>query len=134
MTDENFERRQFLLRTLLVIGLLWGFLPFITVPFITRGANDTYFDVCASVVNSLTILPASALAFWHRRIACVWLSVNGAMLAVALVNFLLRTHQYHAGMIAQVAGPIALALCLDIMEARGWPPAVNRRTVNPRRP
>ena len=127
LIDEKFARRQFWLRTLLVIGLLWGFLPFITAPFITRGPGDTYFDVFASVLNSLTILPACALAFWHRRIACVWLSINAVTIGAALAGFILRTHRSDAWMIAQVAGPIVFALLLDFFEVRRWPPAVNPR-------
>jgi len=125
--DETFAKRQFWLRSLLVIGMLWGFLPFITAPFITRGPGDTYFDVFASVLNSLTILPACALAFWHRRIACVWLSINAVTIGAALLTFILHTHQFNAWMIAQVAGPIVFALALDVFEARRWPPAVNPR-------
>jgi len=130
LIDEKFARRQFWLRTLLVIGLLWGFLPFITAPFITRGPGDTYFDVFASVINSITILPACALAFWHRRIACVWLSVNAVLIGAALLTFILHTHHSNAWMIAQVAGPIAFALLLDFFEVRHWPPAVNPRKQN----
>ncbi len=109
--------------------MLWGFLPFITAPFITRGPGDTFFDVFVSVFNSATILPACALAFWHRRTACVWLTVNAVLLAVALAGFILRTGQWHLWMIVQVAGPVAFAVSLDIAEALCWPPAVNPRKI-----
>jgi hypothetical protein len=130
--DERARARQFWLRTLLVIGILWGFLPFITVPFITRGANDTHFDIFASVLNSLTIMPACALAFWHRRIASVWLSLNAVVLAAALATFIRRTRKFDSMMIAEVVGPILFALFLDFIEARRWPPAVEKRLPNPR--
>jgi hypothetical protein len=125
--DDRFAKRQFWLRSLLVVGLLWGFLPFITAPFITRGPNNTHFEVLASVVNSLTILPACALAFWHRRIACIWLTINAALIGSALATFIHRTGQFNTWMIVQVAGPILFALLLDFFEARRWPPAVNPR-------
>jgi hypothetical protein len=132
--DEKARGRQFWLRVFLVIGMLWGFLPFIMTPFITKGAYDTSFDILASILNSLTILPACALAFWHRHVACVWLSVNGALLAVALATFIRRTGKVDVVMTIEVAGPVLIALWLDYVEARHWPPAVNPRKVKAQLP
>lgn len=132
-TDDKARTRQFWLRTFLVIGILWGFLPFVMTPFITRGAHDTTYDIVASVLNSLTILPACALAFWHRRIACIWLSLNAVVLAGALASFILRTRRIDSTMIAEVVGPIAFAVFLDFVEARRWPAAVERRAARARR-
>ena len=125
-TDERVRMRQFWLRTFLVFGILWGFLPFVTAPFITRGPGDTYYDIFASVLNSLTILPACTLAFWHRRVACVWLSLNAVVLSIALGTFIQRTSTINRVMIAEVAGPVLFALCLDFAEAMRWPPAVGK--------
>ncbi|HEV2133098.1 MAG TPA: hypothetical protein VGR47_02440 [Terracidiphilus sp.] len=129
---DKTRMRQFWLRTLLVVGILWGFLPFVMVPFITKGRGDTGYDIFASVLNSLTILPACALAFWHRRIACIWLSLNAVVLSIALATFIRRTGNLDKMMIAEVAGPVLLALCLDFAEARRWPPAVEKRTAKAR--
>jgi hypothetical protein len=131
-TGEKARTRQFWLRTFLVIGLLWGFLPFVTVPFITKGPSDTYYDIFASVLNSLTVLPACALAFWRRRIACVWLSLNAVVLSIALAGFIRRTGKFDRMMIAEVAGPVLFALFLDFVEARRWPAAVEKRPPKPR--
>jgi len=133
-TDDQARTRQFWLRTVLVVGILWGFLPLVMAPFITKGAHDTNYDIVASVLNSLTILPACALAFWHRRIACIWLSVNAVVLAGALAGFIQRTRKPDWTMIAEVAGPILFALCLDYAEARRWPAAVERRSATARPP
>lgn len=130
--DERSRARQFWLRVLLTIGLLWGFLPFVMAPFITKGANDTYYDIFASVLNSLTILPACALAFWHRRIACAWMTVNAVVLAIALTTFIQRTGKLETMMMVEVAGPVLFALCLDFVEARRWPPAVEKRRAKAR--
>ena len=124
--DERAQARQFWLRVLLTIGMLWGFLPFVMAPFITKGAHDSSYDIFASILNSLTILPACALAFWHRRIASVWLSVNALVLGIALATFLARTGKVDSLMVAEVIGPILFALCLDFIEARRWPPAVEK--------
>ena len=132
-TDDDARTRQFWLRILLIVGILWGFLPFVTAPFITKGAQDTTYDIAASILNSLTILPACTLAFWHRRIACIWLSVNAVVLAGALAGFIQRTHRLDSMMIAEVAGPVVFALCLDFVEARRWPAAVENHPAKARR-
>lgn len=75
--DEKPGLQQFWHRSLLVMGILWGIIPLVTLPFIIRGTNDSSLDILAAISNGLTIFPASVLAFWHRRIACVWLSING---------------------------------------------------------
>lgn len=125
--DQGMQARQFWLRALLVAGILWGFMPFVLTPFITKGAHDTWFDIFASVLNSLTLLPACTLAFWHRRVACFWLSANAIVLAVALATYIQRTGRFESAMILEVAGPILFALCLDFIEARRWPAALRRR-------
>ncbi|HEX8711051.1 MAG TPA: hypothetical protein VF730_04195 [Terracidiphilus sp.] len=125
--DERKQTRQFWLRVLLIVGILWGFLPFVMTPFITRAANDTFFDIFASVLNSLTILPACALAFWHRRVACVWLTVNAVVLAIALAGFIQRTRKFDTMMIVEVVGPVLFAILLDILEILRWPPAIEGR-------
>ena len=125
--DEKTRLRRFWLRTILVIGILWGFLPFVMAPFITKGPNDTYFDIFASVLNSITILPACTLAFWYRRIACIWLSINAVVIAAALVTFIARTGKFEAMMIIEVGGPIVFAVWLDVLEALRWPAALEAR-------
>ncbi|MGH9600336.1 MAG: hypothetical protein ACRD27_10765 [Terracidiphilus sp.] len=132
--DEKSQSRQFWLRTLLVVGMLWGFLPFVMSPFITKGPHDSYFDIFASILNSLTVLPACTLAFWHRRTACIWLTINGVILAIALATFIERLGKPGTEMILEVAGPIVIALLLDVMEARRWPAARNTRNANARQP
>ncbi len=131
--DERSRARQFWVRVLLAIGMLWGFLPFVMAPFITKGANDTSFDIFASVLNSLTVLPACALAFRHRRIACVWLSANAVILGTALGTFIARTGKFERAMVLEVAGPILIALCLDFLEALHWPAAMNAAKAKARR-
>ncbi len=125
--NEQSQMRQFWVRVLLTVGILWGFLPFVMAPFITKGAGFTDFDVFASVLNSLTVLPASTLAFWHRRISCVWLSVNAVVLPIALATYMERTGRVNALMIVEVAGPVLIAVCLDVVEALGWPAAKGTR-------
>jgi hypothetical protein len=122
--DEQSRLRQFYLRCLLAVGILWGFLPLIMLPFVFRGANDSSLDVLAAVLNGFTILPASVLAFWHRRVACIWLTIN-AVFVVSRMD-LSRVREYGAGSIIGVMGSVLLAILLDAAEARGWPGALEK--------
>jgi hypothetical protein len=120
---DKLRLQQFYLRILLGFGIFWGFVPLITVFFIFRGLNDSVFDVAVVVSNSLTILPASVLAFWHRRIACVWLSLNGAMVAIAYIP---RFHTFTIGPTIGILFSVLFPLCLDYIEFRHWPNALTR--------
>jgi hypothetical protein len=124
--DEKLRLRQFWLRVLLALGMLWGTGIFIMVPLVFRGANDTSFDVFAAVFNGLTILPACALAFWHRRVACIWLSANAATVVIAATSWMGRTREFPVGPVIGVAVSVFVALCLDYMELWRWPAALQR--------
>ena len=128
--DEQSRLRQFWLRVLLAFGIFWGTIPLISVLFIFRGKNDSAFDVLAAVSNSLTIFPASILAFWHRRTACIWLTINGAMLVTAFVSFTWRTHDFAFATLVGVGAPVLIAGFLDYMEVRRWPDALDRIRCN----
>jgi hypothetical protein len=124
--DERSRLRQFWLRILLAFGIFWGIVPLITLLFITRGTNDSVLDVLAPIINSLTILPASILAFWHRRLACIWLSANAALLLPVAISVMARTHQYDLGTVLGAIVPVLIAVCLDFMEIGRWPAALER--------
>ncbi len=126
--EEQARIRQFWLRSLLSLGMVWGLIPLITLPFITHGANDSALDVWAAISNGLTLLPASVLAFWHRRVACVWLTINGALVVSSISTYVLRTHSHPlASMIGAVVSA-AVAISLDMMEVQRWPEALDRRS------
>jgi hypothetical protein len=130
-TMERSRLRQFWLRVLLAFGMFWGTIPLISVLFIFRGKNDSAFDVLAAVSNSLTVFPASILAFWHRRTACIWLTINGAMLVTAFVSYMWRTHEYSFATFVGVGAPVLIAGFLGYMEVRRWPAALDRNRENP---
>ncbi len=119
--DEAIRLQRFWQRTVLALGILWGFMPLVLAPFITKGPSDTYFDIFASVLNSVTLLPACALAYWHRRLASIWLSINAVIIASALAMYIARTGQYGVWMIVQVAGSVGFAVWIDVVEAQRWP-------------
>ena len=125
-SDERSRMRQFWLRVLLVLGMLWGTMPFITVPLLFKGANDTPFDVFAAAFNGLTVLPACALAFWHRRIACIWLSANAVTVVIAMISFMGRTRAFSPETTIGACGSVIVALCLDYMDLLRWPTALQK--------
>jgi hypothetical protein len=119
MNDKS-SLERFWLRVLLLGGLVWGVIPLITLPFITRGLQESSFDVWAVIVNGLTVTPASVLAFWHRRLACIWLTINGALVVTAVGSYVLRTQEYRVGAIAGASVSALYAIALDLVELRKW--------------
>ncbi len=122
--DMKSADRQFWLRFLLVVGMLFGTMPLIALPLTLRGWNGTAFGLFATAFSALTVLPACALAFWHRRIACIWLTINAAM-AVTMAA-LRQVPVLDLGAIFNLTSPIAIACALDTMEIARWPDALKR--------
>ena len=126
MTDEKARLRQYWLRVLLAIGLLWGTMPLITIGLVVASWKGPFLVLLAMVFNAFTVLPACALAFWHRRMACVWLSVNAVLAAIALAIAIQHPDLLNLPEIAALAGPIVIAGCLNFMEIKGWTGALER--------
>jgi hypothetical protein len=122
--DQKTLLRRFNLRCLLVAGMLLGGMPFIMAPLALRGIVGAYPNLFAAVFNGLSVLPASALAFWHRRIACIWLSINAVILVVGWIGLAHTGRQFDVAGLLGPCGSVALALCLDFIELRRWPGAL----------
>jgi hypothetical protein len=122
--NEKAILRRFYLRCLLAAGMLLGGMPFITAPLALHGIIAAYPSLLAAVINGLSVLPASALAFWHRRIACIWLSINAVILLIGWFGLTDTGRQFDPVGIAGICGSIGLALCLDLIELRRWPAAL----------
>ncbi|HVN93202.1 MAG TPA: hypothetical protein VMT38_05885 [Terracidiphilus sp.] len=126
--NEQPQMRQFYLRVILSIGLLWGtaLLVQLLMFAVTAGANESFLDSVAVVSNCLTVGPACLLAFWHRRAASVWLALNGILLLTASTRSMWRLHQYDLSIIIGTLIPILLAFCLVVIDLRRWPGALLR--------
>ncbi len=122
--DEKDRLRQLYLRTLLGLGITWGCALFIAAPFIFRGKDDTTFEVCMAVFNSVTIMPACILAFWHRRMACIWLTVNAIGIVFAWALSINRIRSITVSIAIGLAVPVLIAATIDWMELRSWPKAL----------
>lgn len=128
--NEKQRSRQFNLRVLLVIGLLWGgalivqLLLFIATYAVVTGNKGTPIYMAAFLFNCVSLGPAFVLAFWHRRAACVWLVLN-ALLSIA--SLLLATpHEptYGPAIVVSPFVPILLAAALIFTQLRRWPAAL----------
>ncbi len=124
--DQTARLRQFYLRCLLVAGMLWAGMPFITAPLVNRGPGDSALSVLTAIFGCSSILLASALAFWHRRVACLWLTFASALLIAASIISARLDQPFGTWELAGIAGCVALAACLDFMELQRWPGALEK--------
>ncbi len=123
---EKTRMRQFWLRVLLVLGILWGGMPLLTLPLVVMGVIPAPFGLFVTIVNGVIVAPACTLAFWHRRSACIWLNLNAVMAGVAIALLKPQTSEVYLDGTIGLVGSVVIALCLDFMEIRRWPQALNR--------
>ncbi|HEX3942410.1 MAG TPA: hypothetical protein VHX11_13070 [Acidobacteriaceae bacterium] len=62
----------------------------------------------------------------NRRAACIWLTINGAMIVSAFISFAQHTHEYDVSSTIGIVIPVLIAIYLDFMELKCWPPALDR--------
>jgi len=122
--DEKLRMRQFWLRVLLVVGLLWGGMPLLTLPLVLLGQVAAPLGLLVALVNGFSLAPACTAAFWHRRAACIWLSLNAVVCAAAILLSKHQTGDAYVVATISLLGSILIAVCLDFMEIRRWPPAL----------
>lgn len=118
--------RQFYLRFLLAVGMLWGGVPFLAAPLIHGGANFPV-AVAAAAFNSFSLLVASFIGFWRRRIACVWLTFNALFLIASETISAASGRSLGVEELVGVAGSFAIALLLDVAEFQRWPGALEKQ-------
>lgn len=120
--------QQFYLRTVLAVGLLWGgyLLVDLLVYVLGHGSPASFLSQFAYVVNCLTVAPASLLAFWRRRPACIWLALDAILITAAAIVYTLRTHLFGPDLVFGAAGSLGLVIFLIVTGARRWPGALAR--------
>ena len=72
-------------------------------------------------------MPACILAFWHRRIACVWLTFNALGVFLLANAYFREKHNLKPSAVIGFAVPLLLAAFLDFMEFAKWPAALNQK-------
>ncbi len=133
--EEKEDLRRFWGRVVFVLGMLAGMFPMAVPPLAiaSLGQRTARLEVLALIVFSVSVLPASILAFWHRREAIAWLLLAG----VAAAGLVL-TEQHVLGGRGTApdygsdylfAIPLALGIFGIATEWMGWPALV----VNPKR-
>lgn len=131
--EEREDLRRFWGRVVFAVGMGVGMLPFAAPPgaISTLGEHDAMLEVLALIAFSVTVLPASVLAFWHRRAASLWLLLVGVATAALVITeqhslAAMRgiTPDYYSDYL--FVGPLGLALFGIITEWKGWPPLLDR--------
>lgn len=130
--EERQELRRFWGRVVFTAGMVAGLLPFAIPPIAisSLGQQTARLEVVALVAFSVTVLPASIVAFWHRRLASLWLLLAGLLAAAALLA------EQHAFSVARTmtpdyasdylfAVPLLLAIFGIFTEWKGWPPLLD---------
>ena len=122
--DEKQQTRQFWLRALLVVGLLWGGMPFLMLPLVLMAVVPAPLGLGIALVNGLSLAPACTLAFWHRRAACIWLSANAVACLIAMAWSKHQASDAYFVAMVSLTGSVLIALFLNFMEIRRWPAAL----------
>jgi hypothetical protein len=131
--DEKQELRRFWGRVVFALGMGAGMFPLAVPPLAisSLGEQTAKLEVVALTVFCVSVLPASVLAFWHRRGATVWLLLTGLLTATLV---LAEQHALGARGTAPDYGsdylfvfPLALGLFGIFSEWKGWPPLLPRR-------
>lgn len=133
--EEKEDLRRFWGRVVFAVGMLAGMCPMAVPPLAisSLGQHTARLEVLALIAFSVTVLPASILAFWHRREATAWLLLAGVAAAVLVLT---EQHVLGARGIAPDYGsdylfliPLALGIFGMVTGSMGWPPLLD-----PRRP
>jgi len=125
---ETDNRRKWIGRILFSLGILWGVAPMISLPLILFGigsSNESGDLILAGLFNGMTVLPASALAFWNRKTASWWLIADAVLMAMVgsknLSNPSTRvTTLIMAVLVTGLLGGFGL-----YSEKRQWPPLLD---------
>lgn len=132
--EEREDLRRFWGRVVFFLGMLAGMTPMAVPPLAlsSLGAQTAMLEVLALMAFSVSVLPASILAFWQRRLATAWLLLAGVAAAVLVLT---EQHVLAARGIARDYGsdylfviPLALGAFGIFTEASRWPSLLDRRT------
>ncbi len=131
--EERQDLQRFWGRVAFVLGMGAGLFPLAVPPLAVSslGEHTAMLEVLALIVFSVSVLPASVLAFWHRREAAAWLLLAGVAAAALMLT---EQHVLAARGIASDYGsdylfvlPLALGLFGILTEWKSWPPLLERR-------
>ncbi len=124
------DMRRFWSRLVYFLGMMAGFLPLLTLPVNLSSISSANPGIVtfAAVLNAATVLPASALAYWQRRAASIWLMVDAVIGIFARVKYPVKGGENWAlfGMLG-VGIPLFLGGFGLITQWMGWLPLLERK-------
>jgi hypothetical protein len=124
------DLRRFWSRFVYFMGMMAGLLPLITLPanLFTISTTNPAIVALAQVINAATVLPASALAYWQRRVASIWLIVDAAMGIFARIEHPLKgTENWALFGVLGVGIPLFLGVFGLVTEWTGWPSLLEKK-------
>lgn len=134
LSDEQKEAlkddlRRFWSRLAYFLGMMVGLIPLITLPahlFVISTTNPASVAV-ARVLNAVTVLPASALAYWHRKPAAWWLMIDAAVCIFAGIEHPAKGAENWVLLVVAVGIPLFLGGFGVITGWAGWPALLERK-------
>lgn len=123
------DLRRFWSRLVYFCGMMVGLIPLITLPahlFVITGSNPASVAI-ARVVNAMTVLPASALAFKMRTLAAWWLVVDAAICTFAGIEHPAKGTENWVLLILAIGIPLFLGGFGVITGWAGWPPLLEKK-------
>lgn len=135
--DERNDLRRFWGRVAFALGMGAGMFPLAVPPLALSnlGRHTALLELVALVVFSVTVLPASVTAFWHRRLASAWLLAVGVLI-LALVLAEQHTLSVTRGIAPDYGSdylfvfPLVLAIFGIFTSWKGWPPLLEPAGAN----
>jgi hypothetical protein len=110
--------------------MAWGVIPLISLPMIlfAFGGPEPGDLVLAGLFNGMTVLPASALAFWKRRVASWWLIADAFVVAMVSFNHLSSYVTQGSELIVGILVPALLGGFGLFSEKEKWPTLLDPNT------
>lgn len=123
------DLRRFWSRLVYFLGMMVGLIPLITLPahlFVISVTNPASVAL-ARVTNAATVLPASAVAYWHRKLASWWLMLDAAVCIFAGIRHPAKGAENWVLLGLAVGIPFFLGGFGLITGWMGWPPLLERK-------
>jgi hypothetical protein len=127
---EKDDRKRLWSRIIFLLGMAWGVIPLISLPMIlfAFGGPEPGDLVLAGLFNGMTVLPASALAFWKRRVASWWLIADAFVVAMVSFNHLSSYVTQGSELIVGILVPALLGGFGLFSEKEKWPTLLDPNT------